>query len=174
MCKNGDSDRRIPPLVMTFAEGEELQPIAHPTHDIEPVRRHDPLLSAFAIKKLVLKNRIISTSHASGLTEDDFPKERYQRYHEEKAIGGIAMSMFGGSSNVGIDSPSVFRQIDMGVDEVVPHLQQFSARMHAHGAALMCQLTHMADAGARMKVRGYRPLRPLQDAKHCTGVFRAR
>ena len=106
------------------------------------------MLSPFRVRDLVLKNRIISTSHASGLTEDDFPKERYQRYHEEKAIGGIAMSMFGGSSNVGIDSPSVFSQINLGVDEVVPHLRQFSARMHAHGAALMCQLTHMGRRGS--------------------------
>jgi 2,4-dienoyl-CoA reductase-like NADH-dependent reductase (Old Yellow Enzyme family) len=108
----------------------------------------DALLSPFRLRDLVLKNRIISTSHASRLTEDDFPKERYQRYHEEKAIGGIAMSMFGGSSNVGIDSPNVFSQINLGVDEVVPHLQQFAARMHAHGAALMCQLTHMGRRGS--------------------------
>ncbi len=114
----------------------------------QSTRASDPLLTPFRIRNLVLKNRVISTSHASGQTEDDFPKERYQRYHEEKAIGGIAMSMFGGSSNVGIDSPSVFSQINMGVDEVVPHLRQFSARMHAHGAALMCQLTHMGRRGS--------------------------
>ena len=111
-------------------------------------RSNDPLLTPFRIGRLVLKNRIVSTSHASGLTEDDFPKERYRRYHEEKAIGGIALSMFGGSSNVGIDSPNVFSQINMGVDEVIPHLQQFSARMHAHGSALMCQLTHMGRRGS--------------------------
>jgi 2,4-dienoyl-CoA reductase-like NADH-dependent reductase (Old Yellow Enzyme family) len=111
-------------------------------------RASDPLLTPFRLRNVVLRNRIISTSHASGLTEDHFPKERYQRYHEEKAIGGIAMSMFGGSSNVGIDSPSVFSQIDMGVDEVVPYLQQFASRLHAHGAALMCQLTHMGRRGS--------------------------
>ena len=112
------------------------------------LRPNDPLLTPFQLKHLRLKNRVISTSHASTLTEDDFPKERYQRYHEEKAIGGIAMSMFGGSSNVGIDSPNVFHQINIGTDEIVPHLQQFSARMHAHGAALMCQITHMGRRGS--------------------------
>ncbi len=108
---------------------------------------NDPLLSSFPLGPLVLKNRVISTSHASRLTEDQFPQERYQRYHEEKAIGGIALSMFGGSSNVGIDSPDVFGQINMGVDDVVPHLRRFSARMHAHGAALMCQITHLGRRG---------------------------
>jgi 2,4-dienoyl-CoA reductase-like NADH-dependent reductase (Old Yellow Enzyme family) len=47
----------------------------------------------------------MSTSHACGLHDAGMPAERYQRYHEEKAIGGIALSMFGGSSNVAPDSP---------------------------------------------------------------------
>ncbi|MCP5091044.1 MAG: N-methylproline demethylase, partial [Gammaproteobacteria bacterium] len=67
--------------------------------------------------------------------------------HEEKARGGIALSMFGGSSNVSIDSPSMFQQLDVGVDEIIPHLQSFSRRMHTHGAALMCQITHLGRRG---------------------------
>ncbi|WP_046114339.1 oxidoreductase [Aquincola tertiaricarbonis] len=123
-------------------------PAAAPPGTPPTPRTADPLLRPFQLRHLALRNRIISTSHASTLTENDFPQERYQRYHEEKARGGIAMSMFGGSSNVGIDSPNVFNQIDLGTDEVVPHLQRFSARMHAHGAALMCQITHMGRRGS--------------------------
>lgn len=55
--------------------------------------------------------------------------------------------MFGGSSNVSIDSPNTFQQIDMGTDEVLPHLRRFSERIHSHGAALMCQLTHLGRRG---------------------------
>ena len=65
----------------------------------------DPLLRPFRLKHLTLKNRVMSTSHACGLHDAGMPAERYQRYHEEKAIGGIALSMFGGSSNVAPDSP---------------------------------------------------------------------
>ena len=68
----------------------------------------------------------MSTSHACGLEEGGMPKERYQRYHEEKAKGGIRLTMFGGSSNVAPDSPSVFQQLYVGDDEVIPNLQQFS------------------------------------------------
>lgn len=89
----------------------------------------------------------MSTSHASRLTQDNFPQEVYQRYHEEKARGGLALTMFGGSSNVSIDSPNTFQQIDMGTDAVVPHLRRFSGRIHAHGAALMCQVTHLGRRG---------------------------
>lgn len=112
-----------------------------------PARQSDPLLQTFRIKHLTLKNRIVSTSHAIGLTDDEMPKERYQLYHEEKAIGGIALSMFGGSSNVGPDSPNFFNQINVGTDEVIPHFKSFAERMHRHGAALMCQLTHLGRRG---------------------------
>lgn len=109
--------------------------------------RSDPLLRPLTLKKLTLRNRIISTSHACGLEVGGMPKEAYQRYHEEKARGGIALSMFGGSSNVDRDSPNIFHQLNVGDDAIIPHLQQFSARMHAQGAALMCQITHLGRRG---------------------------
>lgn len=107
----------------------------------------DPLLRPFRLKHLTLKNRIMSTSHACGLHDGGMPAERYQRYHEEKAKGGIALSMFGGSSNVAPDSPNTFEQLNVGTDACIPYLQEFSARMHRHGAALMCQITHLGRRG---------------------------
>ena len=65
----------------------------------------------------------MSTSHASTLDEDGMPKERYQRYHEEKAKGGIALTMFGGSSMVSRDSSWGGGQIDVSGDEIIPYLQ---------------------------------------------------
>ena len=75
------------------------------------------------------------------------PADAYQRYHEEKARGGLALSMFGGSSNVDVDSPSIFRQLNVGTDEIIPHFERFSERMHDLGAALMCQITHLGRRG---------------------------
>jgi 2,4-dienoyl-CoA reductase-like NADH-dependent reductase (Old Yellow Enzyme family) len=109
--------------------------------------QQDPLLQPFTLKRLVLKNRIMSTSHASGLEVDGYPQESYQLYHEEKAKGGIALTMFGGSSNVAPDSPNIFRQLNVGVDSIIPHLQRFSERIHTHGTALMCQITHLGRRG---------------------------
>jgi len=111
----------------------------------------DPLLQPFQLKHLRLRNRIMSTSHACGLEEGGMPRERYQAYYEEKAKGGIGLAMFGGSSNVAIDSPSVFQQLNVGVDEVIPHLQRLSQRVHTHGAALMCQITHLGRRGESNK-----------------------
>lgn len=110
----------------------------------------DPLFQSFKIKNLTLKNRMLSTSHAIGYGEDFMPKERYQLYHEEKAKGGLAMTMFGGSSNVSADSPSIFGQLNVGTDRVIPYLQEFADRIHRHDCAIMCQISHL---GARAQWR---------------------
>ncbi len=107
----------------------------------------DPLLQPLTIRGLTLKNRVMSTSHASGMDDENMPALRYQRYHEEKAKGGLALTMFGGSSNIAPDSPSVFRQLNAGTDAIIPYFQKFSERIHQHGAALMCQITHMGRRG---------------------------
>ena len=111
------------------------------TSESKPV--YPALFEPYTLKHLTLRNRIISTPHGPAYAEDGMPGERYQRYHEEKARGGIAMTMFGGSSNVSVDSPSLFGQLYMGDDRIIPYLQEFSERIHGHGAALMCQITHM-------------------------------
>lgn len=103
----------------------------------------DPLLEPYQLKNLRLRNRIVSTSHEPAYAEDGLPKQRYQAYHEEKAKGGLGLTMIGGSANVAIDSPSTFGQLYMGSDGIIPYLRELSDRVHAHGAAVMSQLTHM-------------------------------
>ena len=111
----------------------------------------DPLLQPFQLSHLKLRNRIMSTSHAIGFGEDGMPKGRYQRYHEAKAAGGIGLTMFGGSTNVSHDSANTFGQLSASEDRIIPYFQEFADRVHKHGAALMCQLTHL---GGRSKWRG--------------------
>lgn len=103
----------------------------------------DPLLQPFQLKHLRLKNRIMSTSHEPAYTEDAKPKLRYQLYQEEKAKGGIALTMFGGSANIAPDSPAAFGQIYVGDDSILPYFHEMAGRIHLHGAAVMCQITHM-------------------------------
>lgn len=71
------------------------------------------------------------------------PGEVYQAYHEAKARGGLALTMFGGSAFVDRDSTWASGQLDMSGDRVVPYLEEFSQRIHAAGAAIMMQLTHL-------------------------------
>ncbi|WP_190812694.1 NADH:flavin oxidoreductase [Saccharopolyspora pogona] len=103
----------------------------------------DPLLTPFRIKNLVLRNRIVSTSHEPGYGEDGMPTERYRAYHVEKARGGVGLTMIGGSSVVSVDSPPSFGNLHLYSDEIVPWLRQLSDEVHAEGAAVMCQITHL-------------------------------
>jgi len=108
----------------------------------------DPLLEPFTLKGLTLKNRVMSTSHAISYDIAGIPEDRYQRYHEEKAKGGLALTMFGGSANIARDSPSVFGQLYIGDDSIIPVFQQFADRIHRHDCALMCQITHLGRRGS--------------------------
>lgn len=104
----------------------------------------DVLLRPLRIKNLVIRNRIMSTSHAPGYGDGGKPKDRYQLYHAEKARGGIGLTMFGGSSSVDCDSPATpWNQIAVSDDSIIPYFQQFADRVHAYGGKLMIQLTHM-------------------------------
>jgi N,N-dimethylglycine/sarcosine dehydrogenase len=104
----------------------------------------DALLKPFKIKGLTLRNRVVSSSHAPHYGRDGKPQERYQLYHVEKAKGGVGLTMFGGSSSVSLDSPSTpWNQLSVADDTIIPYFQEFSRRIHEHGAALMIQLTHM-------------------------------
>ncbi|WP_170388138.1 NADH:flavin oxidoreductase [Ruegeria atlantica] len=113
-----------------------------------PETPYKSIFQPFRLGHLTLKNRIISTSHAPAYAENGMPRERYQRYHEEKAAGGLSLTMFGGASSVSLDSPPSFGQLNLASDDIVPHLRAFSGRIHAHDVGLMCQLSH---AGRRTR-----------------------
>ena len=103
----------------------------------------DPLLEPSELKHLELRNRIMSTSHAPAFQEGGHPRDRYRLYHEEKARGGIGLTMIGGSTNIALDSPSVFGQLYAGDDKIIPWFQRLTEGVRSHGAAVMCQITHM-------------------------------
>ena len=103
----------------------------------------DPLLQPYQLKHLRLRNRFMSTAHEPAYTEDGLPKERYRLYHAEKAKGGIALTMFGGSAVVAPDSPQAFGNITLYKDEVVRWMRELADAVHEHGAAVMIQITHL-------------------------------
>jgi 2,4-dienoyl-CoA reductase-like NADH-dependent reductase (Old Yellow Enzyme family) len=103
----------------------------------------DPLLQPLDLRHLRLKNRILSTPHEPAYAEDGLPKERYQLYHEAKAKGGIGMTMFGGSATVAVDSPSVFGQLNVSNDRIIPWFREFADRIHQHDCGLVCQISHL-------------------------------
>jgi len=109
---------------------------------------NDPLLQPLTIKKVTFRNRVMSTSHACGLEEEGgMPAEKYQRYHVEKARGGLGLTMFGGSSYIDHDSTWRSGQLNIGTDRIIPYLQSFSDRVRGEGAGIMMQITHLGRRG---------------------------
>ncbi len=103
----------------------------------------DPLLQPFRIKSLELRNRVMSSAHEPAYGHDGMPTERYRRYHEEKAKGGLGLTMTAGSAVVSPDSPQAFGNLHAYKDEIVPWIRELTDAVHEHGCAAMIQITHL-------------------------------
>jgi 2,4-dienoyl-CoA reductase-like NADH-dependent reductase (Old Yellow Enzyme family)/thioredoxin reductase len=103
----------------------------------------DPLLTPFTLKHLTLRNRVFSSAHEPAYADAGMPTERYRLYHEEKAKGGVALTMTAGSAVVSRDSPPAFGNLHAYDDAIVPWIQQLTDSVHEHGAACMIQITHL-------------------------------
>jgi 2,4-dienoyl-CoA reductase-like NADH-dependent reductase (Old Yellow Enzyme family) len=103
------------------------------------------LLSPFTLNKLTLRNRVVSTAHAEVYAEPGgLPGDRYIRYYEEKAKGGLGLAVCGGSSPVSIDSPQGWwKSVNLSTDKIIDPLARLAEAMHRHGAKIMIQATHM-------------------------------
>ena len=101
------------------------------------------MLQPFKLKHLVLRNRIMTTSHEPAYPEDGMPKDRYRLYHLERAKAGVALTMTAGSASVSRDSPPAFNNVLAWKDEVVGWMKRLTDDCHEAGAAVMIQLTHL-------------------------------
>jgi 2,4-dienoyl-CoA reductase-like NADH-dependent reductase (Old Yellow Enzyme family) len=103
----------------------------------------DPLLQPYDLKHVRLRNRVFSSAHEPAYSEDGMPKDRYRRYHVEKARGGIGLTMTAGSAVVAEDSPPAFGNLHAYKDEIVPWIRRLTDEVHEHGAACMIQISHL-------------------------------
>ena len=102
------------------------------------------LFTAIQVGRLTLKNRIYSSGHAEAMAEGGRPTERLQRYHEGKARGGCALTIFGGSSSVHPSSPAAaWKQIANHDDSIIPAYRAIANAVHRHECLVFTQLTHL-------------------------------
>lgn len=102
----------------------------------------DSLFKPLTIKNLTIRNRFLSTSHSPAYCENGRITDRYVRYHEEKAKGGVGMTQFGGATAISPECSSYYGQVYGGDDKVVAGYRNMAAAIHRHGAACTVQLTH--------------------------------
>jgi mycofactocin system FadH/OYE family oxidoreductase 2 len=102
------------------------------------------LFTPIPVGNVILKNRIFSSGHAEAMAENGRPTERLRRYHEAKARGGCALTIFGGSSSVHPSSPAAaWKQIANHDDSVIPGYRAIADAVHQHGCLVFTQLTHL-------------------------------
>ena len=102
------------------------------------------LFTPIEVGRLTLKNRIYSSGHAEAMAEGGRPTERLRRYHESKARGGCALTIFGGSSSVHPSSPAAaWKQIANHDDSIIPAYRAIAEAVHQHGCLVFTQLTHL-------------------------------
>lgn len=101
------------------------------------------LLTPTSIGPVSVRNRIVSTAHSTRYTSAGIPTDRYLKYQEEKARGGVGLITVGGSAVVSRESAPAFGNIAMYKKAVVPALADIVAACHRHGSKVFIQLTHL-------------------------------
>lgn len=107
--------------------------------------RYPHIFTPLQLNKLTLPNRIYSTAHAEVYADaGGLPGDRYIRYYEEKAKGGLGMAICGGSSPVSLDIPQgAWRPVNLTTDRVIEPMARLAEAVHRHGMKIMIQATHM-------------------------------
>ena len=115
------------------------------------------LFTPFRLGHVTLRNRIVSTPHATRFGKDGYITERYIRYHQEKARGGAGLVQCFGSMSVHPSSPVLdWSGIKNWDDSSLPTFEAFARAIHAEGAHVMSQITHRGRRG--FSGPGERPL----------------
>jgi len=105
---------------------------------------HAALFKPLKIKNLTLRNRVLSTGHAPNYARDGRPTDRYIRYHQEKAKGGIGLTIFGGVTAVAPESfASFWSVLSIADDSYIEPLRKMGSAIQEYGAAAMVQLSHI-------------------------------
>jgi 2,4-dienoyl-CoA reductase-like NADH-dependent reductase (Old Yellow Enzyme family)/thioredoxin reductase len=119
---------------------------APPDEELSMTFQH--LFAPFPLGHVTLRNRIVSTPHATRFGKDGYITERYIRYHAEKARGGAGLLQCFGSSSVHPSSPVMdWNGIKNWDDSSLPTFEAFARAIHAEGAHVMAQITHRGRRG---------------------------
>jgi len=106
------------------------------------------LLSSFEVRGTRLRNRIVSTPHATGWGGSSGLLERSEvDYHVRKAAGGCGLVMTFGSASVDPATAASYGSVALWDERNEPALRALAAGVHEHGGVCMSQMTHMGRRG---------------------------
>ncbi len=119
------------------------------------------LLSPFEIRGRRLRNRIVSTPHATGWSRDGLIDRSEVDYHVRKAAGGCGLVMTFGSASVDPSTEASYGSIALWDERNEPALRALADGVHAQGGLVISQMTHMGRRGTSV-ISGI-PLRAPSD-----------
>jgi 2,4-dienoyl-CoA reductase-like NADH-dependent reductase (Old Yellow Enzyme family) len=119
------------------------------------------LLSSREIRGRRIRNRIVSTPHATGWGEGGLIAPAEVAFHVRKAAGGCGLIMTFGSASVDPDSAASYGSVSLWDPRNDDALRALADGVHAHGGVCMSQMTHMGRRGSSL-VSGI-PLRGVSD-----------
>jgi 2,4-dienoyl-CoA reductase-like NADH-dependent reductase (Old Yellow Enzyme family) len=105
------------------------------------------LFSPLELRGRTLRNRIVSTPHATGWGRDGLIDPREVAYHVRKAAGGAGLVMTFGSASVDPTTAASYGSISLWDERNEPALRALADGVHGHGALCMSQMTHMGRRG---------------------------
>ena len=106
------------------------------------------LVRPIDIGPFTLRNRIVSTAHTTAYNPDGLIGDQEIAYHVRKAQGGIALSVTGSTTvHPSGGAPQMHLLVNFD-DSVLPGYRKLAQAMHAHGARMLVQLTHLASGFA--------------------------
>ena len=95
----------------------------------------------------MLRNRIVSTPHATGWSHDGLIAQSEIDYHVRKAAGGVGLVMTFGSASVDPTTQASYGSIALWDERNEPALRELADGIHRHGAVCISQMTHMGRRG---------------------------
>src|SRR5450631_1576854 len=94
---------------------------------------HPNLLSAIDLGPVRLRNRVVSTSHQTGLVHDHLPTDDLIAYHEARARGGVG-SIFIEATAIDVSGLLTAHTIGGFLPEIVPVYRRLGELLRGHGA----------------------------------------
>ena len=111
------------------------------------MRTFPHLYAPLELRGKVLRNRIVSTPHATGWGHDGVLDPREVDYHIRKAAGGVGLVMTFGSASVDPTTAASYGSISLWDERNEAELRRMADGIHRHGALCMSQMTHMGRRG---------------------------
>jgi N,N-dimethylglycine/sarcosine dehydrogenase len=114
---------------------------------VEAAARYPLLLSPYELRGRRLRNRIVSTPHATGWSRDGLIDRSEVDYHVRKAAGGCGLVMTFGSASIDPSTEASYGSIALWDKRNEPALRALADGVHKRGGLVMSQMTHMGRRG---------------------------